>query len=496
MKVFYTAFVPLWAKFMLYVVVIFGCILFFALNIYLGVIGSICIILFSWLAMNGIRKKEKWIKSTMENDPFIQQNGFVLGSVSNYAMLMVSTQNVRIIVHNTRVNMNNTSYDISEIYKNYPRQGTDIVLNGINVYHLDIPISEIQFVNTLLNQDVTDMPFVGKLNFGIRIQTKRGVIYDVDTRMSAAFCAEINNQLAKSEKSEKIEDIVSAQLISSDSETDVDKVVKLEKIDNKKQDRHIFKLIMKIIALAIIIPIGSLIFLLVMNEIAKNIHWITSIGITFLGVIFYFFGNKLKKTDSFFISENNGVITLSSPLYIDLISIFGGVLILTGLFLNSSLINSIVEFKDESSSFRKNGLMLKVTIGFMALFIYYRAYRKLRYALFDKIVISKNQILIDDPSSKKSILLEKNEVIKIIDLKMRNDKKDLGRILEFHELKGGTHKIHEFNEAYFNKLSLSYQWFIDSLNKVGYKIQKEIKVESQDVRYNEDGSQVVTNSPN
>jgi hypothetical protein len=85
-----------------------------------------------------------------------------------------------------------TTYDISDIYINYPRQGVDILLNGKNVYHFDIPMANIKSAEPIVQGDAGGFGVLNSLNFGIRIKTLQDEIFDIDTPFSKEFSEQIN----------------------------------------------------------------------------------------------------------------------------------------------------------------------------------------------------------------------------------------------------------------------------------------------------------------
>ena len=198
MKISYN-FMPLWMKLLTLSILIFCIIMFKMLNFSIGIwwiliAGSI----FVGVPYYVIRKTEKWIKQTMENDPFVQSNNFKLGSSSMFCMLMISDEILRVIVYNTKIKIDKSTVDVAEIYKDYPRQGTDMMLNGLNVYFLDIYIKDIVLVKPInITEAGNNTPLFGKILFGIYLQLKDGTVYVIDTKIPKEFCAIIqkNNTL-------------------------------------------------------------------------------------------------------------------------------------------------------------------------------------------------------------------------------------------------------------------------------------------------------------
>jgi hypothetical protein len=109
----------------------------------------------------------------------------------------------------------------------------------------------------------------------------------------------------------------------------------------------------------------------------------------------YFYSVHLKKNNSILIYETSEKIELSTPIYFDLLSIFGRFFIISGFVL-------ICLF------FKKNSFFFIIgTLSFFYAFILYLEFIKsLFFSLFDKIVIQKDFISIDDPESRESIKID------------------------------------------------------------------------------------------
>jgi hypothetical protein len=193
MKILYSnSTIPTWAKVLLFFIANILCLIPLALNLYFGIASLIFI---NWLAYKSIKNAgmlDKWKKTTLEKDPFFQQNNFSMGSYGGYSLLAVSDSIVRVVNFNSSIQVHRTNYDISEVYKNYPRQGIDIVLNGINVYHFDIPIATIKSAEPIVQGDAGGFGVLNSLNFGIRIKTLQDEIFDIDTPFSKEFSEQIN----------------------------------------------------------------------------------------------------------------------------------------------------------------------------------------------------------------------------------------------------------------------------------------------------------------
>jgi len=198
MKILYSnSTIPKWAKFLTFFFVNILCLIPLALNLYFGLAMFIFI---NWLTYVGLKNAGifiKWKKTTLEKDPFFQNNNFTMASFGQYSMIAVSNSIFRLVNIKSSIQVSRTNYDTSEVYKNYPRQGIDIVLNGMNVYHFDIPIATIKSAEPILQGDAGGFGVLNSLNFGIRITTNNDEIYDVDTPFSKEFSDQINSFIPK-----------------------------------------------------------------------------------------------------------------------------------------------------------------------------------------------------------------------------------------------------------------------------------------------------------
>lgn len=148
----------------------------------------------------------------MENDAFIQNHEFSMGSAGRNSMLMISSQKLRIIVYDIFLDPKQKGTLVTDKYKNYPKTGNEIVLNKVDVYYLDIPLKEIKSVTPITHNEAGGFFLLGKnIFFGIRIKTKQGNVYDLDTTMSSAYCTEINSHLLKSENTNVSDEVVNIE---------------------------------------------------------------------------------------------------------------------------------------------------------------------------------------------------------------------------------------------------------------------------------------------
>jgi len=206
--------VPLWGKILGYVCTSLAALAFVLINKYVAMVMFVFLNGIVWLSIKAVIKFDNWKKDTLAKDLFFQENNFSLASYGKFSMLAVSSSIIRIVNTNSNVPIKNIDYnrrtkqlvhtkyfDISEIYKNYPSQRIDLTLNGKNLNYMDIPVSEIKSVQTILQGDATEYGFLStsvkeSSNFGIRITTKQDLMYDIDTQFSSEFCDEINSHLS------------------------------------------------------------------------------------------------------------------------------------------------------------------------------------------------------------------------------------------------------------------------------------------------------------
>ena len=207
-----TTSVKIWGQIIGYLCVNIAALLFFFINFYIGTAMIVFLNGITWLIIKAAVNLEKWKKNTLEKEAFFQQSNFNLASYGEYSLLAVSNSTARIvniksliqireIAKSSRRLVSYRQCDISEIYKNYPREGRDLVLNGKNVYYFDLTILEIKSVQPLLHKDADELQLLngGSVKnpiFGIRITTKHDVIYDIDTSFSQEFCNELNAHLS------------------------------------------------------------------------------------------------------------------------------------------------------------------------------------------------------------------------------------------------------------------------------------------------------------
>jgi hypothetical protein len=196
MKILYTKSTPTWIKVLLYVIVNIVALIMLAINLYLGIAAFVFVNWLSYASLKSAENLEKWKKNTLEKDPFFKQNNFSLGSCGQYSLIAVSDSIVRIVNIKSTIRVHRTTYDISEVFKNYPRQGVDLVLNGMNVYYFDIPIAEIKSSKAILQGDAGGFGVLNNLNFGIRITTIKDIIYDIDSPFSNDLSNELNSYLS------------------------------------------------------------------------------------------------------------------------------------------------------------------------------------------------------------------------------------------------------------------------------------------------------------
>ena len=90
MKILYYSFFPKWGYALFYLISLFAPLVFSRINLILAIAILIFIIIVDWKFTINKRKKEKWLKNTMENDSFIQKNNFNFGFVGMYSISLIS----------------------------------------------------------------------------------------------------------------------------------------------------------------------------------------------------------------------------------------------------------------------------------------------------------------------------------------------------------------------------------------------------------------------
>jgi hypothetical protein len=212
----------------------------------------------------------------------------------------------------------------------------------------------------------------------------------------------------------------------------------------------------------------------------QYIHWSIDVFMTLLGIGMYYYYAQLKKNNSIFLNESSEKIELSTPLYFDLLSIFGRFFIITG-FVLSCLI------------FRNNSILLLIgSLSYFYAFILYLEFIKsLRFSLYDKIVVQKDFISIDDTESKESIRINKNDISRIIDLKDKSGLREI-RTIEFELETIDSFKIIEIKEEQIKNLRLPFDLFVESMRKMGYDFIIEIQEAGKINRTDENGNQILS----
>lgn len=247
-------------------------------------------------------------------------------------------------------------------------------------------------------------------------------------------------------------------------------------IFNKKHGLFLGTIIL--VSMVIFLPLLSLIITFTLSVF---ISIIPAIFITIIGIFFYFFERSLKKKTSLLIKESPDSIVLSSPLYIDFVSLFSGFFFLTGIIF--ILLNTALSF-----AFHLSGMLIVLSTYYN-----YQLFKKLKYSLFDKIMIFKDRIVIDNPYSKNAIEISSAELDKIVDLRIvKTTLIDPSgalykRIIEFQRLKNGTIEV---DDEFIADLRLNMDLLIESLKKMDYSVKIETFVAGQESRFDEQGKRI------
>ena len=223
------------------------------------------------------------------------------------------------------------------------------------------------------------------------------------------------------------------------------------------------------------IPLSYMIFIMISALISVYVHWLIALIISFVGIGLFLFYKKQKKNNSLFVKENIDSIELTTPLNLDLSIILSGLLFFTGLLI---------------ISFAFQLIWIVMLVSMIALFVYIKAFKKIRYSLFDKILISKDFLRIDDPNSKGSIEIVKSHISKLVLLTITNGSSEK-RLLEFQFETEESYRTIEITEQQVIDLRLNFDLFTNSLNKMGYNFHKETAIEGRLNRLDENGNQIL-----
>ena len=229
----------------------------------------------------------------------------------------------------------------------------------------------------------------------------------------------------------------------------------------------------------IIVPFALLITMIILIYLAVFMTFIPSLILTCAGIGMYYYDRSLKKKTSLLINESYDCIKLSSPLNVDIVSFFSGLLFFVGIILVLFSLSSSLTFYFGGVS------------SFLFTIYFYKLYKKFSHSLFDKIEIFIDYILIDRYESKQSIRINKNEISKIVDLRLIASNSLDKRIIEFHFVNNLGLKTIEFEDEQIENMRLNNDLFIDSLKKFGYEIHIEAFTFGQDYRTDENGNQIL-----
>ena len=128
-------------------------------------------------------------------------------------------------------------------------------------------------------------------------------------------------------------------------------------------------------------------------------------------------------------------------------------------------------------------------VSLIAIYVYIKAFNKIRFSLFDKIIITKENIKIDDPKSKDTLSINKSDISKLVLLTVK-DSSDEKRILEFQLETSDSYKTIEVHETQINDLRLNFDLVTDTLTKLGYILKKETHIVGKLNRIDEQGNQI------
>lgn len=253
----------------------------------------------------------------------------------------------------------------------------------------------------------------------------------------------------------------------SDSDYEVRKTI----ANNFEKNGYLKSIVMVFIG----IPFLYMLFILISGLISVYVHWLIAVIISIVGIGLFLVYKKQKKNNSLFVKENIDSIELATPLNLDLSFILSGLLFFTGLLI---------------ISFAFQLIWIVMLVSMIALFVYIKAYKKIRYSLFDKIIISKDFLRIDDPDSKGCIEIVKSHISKLVLLTI-SDGSSEKRLLEFQFETEESYRTIEITEQQVLDLRVNFDLFTNSLNKMGYNFHKETAIEGRLNRLDENGNQIL-----
>ena len=240
--------------------------------------------------------------------------------------------------------------------------------------------------------------------------------------------------------------------------------------------------ILKAIAIVFMFVLVINVGLLLIDYLIPITTVIPSILILLSGIGIYFLNRSLKKKTNLFIKKTNEFIKLSSPLYIDILSFFSIIVFLFGVIL---VLFNIYLLNGSTASIYFGGMCYIWTIIYC-----FTLYKKYRHSLFDKIIIFKEYLLIDNPDTNETIRISKEEISKIIELRLIAKGMLEKRIIEFHFLNESKVKTIEIGDDDLKNMRLSIDLFLDYLKAMGYSIDIQIFTFGQTNRTDVNGNQI------
>lgn len=209
--------------------------------------------------------------------------------------------------------------------------------------------------------------------------------------------------------------------------------------------------------------------------IAKSLPIYYSLTFVLVGAGLYFSGKRLlKKNEKIYKRVSSNHIELSTPLLTDLVYVIGVVILITGVLTFRPLIVFLSDMKWFFGFFFL-GLLLLVFL----------MYKRLRYALNDKIVVTSDSLFFDDPLSNKNHTIPLKDIASIEFLKTYNlmqegyNEKEYSyslRVLFKHQ------EANEIKELMMEPelMNLSYEIVIQALEELSYPIQYRAKKSNSD----------------
>ena len=202
--------------------------------------------------------------------------------------------------------------------------------------------------------------------------------------------------------------------------------------------------------------------------LAEIIPYYISGGMILLGLFLLIVGRRFLRKDLVYKKVSNDRIVLETPLFADLLYLFGILILGFGLLTFQPLF-----------SFLKNDSVFMGFIVIMLFLMQLVMILRLIYALNDSIEITLTSIKYDDPGSRNSLLMEKKNIVELVYLKEFDhnrsgysaDNFSYKLYLKYKKEGAETERIDFDPEA----MNLQLDLMIEALNELLYPIQNRAK---------------------